>query len=43
MAWYIDLTDEVYACFRDVWGEVGIVSYCVDNAKGPSQSYMMIP
>lgn len=40
--WFIDLTDADYAGLREVWGEIGIVTYCVNNRKGPSQSYMMI-
>ena len=42
MAWFIDLTDEDFASLRGMWGEIGIVHYCVGDAKGPSLSYMMI-
>ena len=45
MSSYIDLSSDYLSSFEDIrilWGNIGFVSYCVNNAKGPSQSFMMV-
>ena len=45
MAYYVDLSGDFLSSFvdiREMWGDVGFVSYSVLNAEGPSQSYMMV-
>jgi hypothetical protein len=43
MVYWINLSDEgCDAYFQDIWGDVGVVSYTVNDQKGPSQSYMMV-
>ena len=45
MAYFVDLSGDFLSSFaeiREMWGEVGFVSYSVGNAEGPSHSYMMV-